>query len=178
MRQSLIILSVPFIFSIGCLLHFIYNWSAHITIIGLFAPVNESTWEQLKMVFWPTLIWWSGGYLKNVHTNKIQPCPWFFSCAISILLGCLLTGAFYQMFTAIIGHDFFIINLLFMLVAIVLAQLSALYFYQTMKPKYSIVCFLFDFIFLFFIIIVFLYFTLDPPHLSLFVDPISGEFGM
>ena len=34
---------------VGALLHFVYEWSNHNNIISLFAAVNESTWEHIKM---------------------------------------------------------------------------------------------------------------------------------
>ncbi|MFR5068720.1 MAG: DUF6512 family protein [Eubacteriales bacterium] len=36
--------------------HFIYDWSGKQTWIGFFCPVNESTWEHLKLLFFPVLI--------------------------------------------------------------------------------------------------------------------------
>ena len=40
----------------GTLFHFIYEWSGFHPLAGLFAPVNESTWEHLKMLFFPVLL--------------------------------------------------------------------------------------------------------------------------
>lgn len=42
-------------------LHFFYDWTGENTFIGLFAPINESIWEHLKLVFWPLLVWWTVG---------------------------------------------------------------------------------------------------------------------
>ena len=36
--------------------HFIYDWSGKQAWIGFFCPVNESTWEHLKLLFFPVLI--------------------------------------------------------------------------------------------------------------------------
>jgi hypothetical protein len=30
---------------LGTVLHFVYGWSGNNTFVGLFAPVNESTWS-------------------------------------------------------------------------------------------------------------------------------------
>ncbi len=35
--------------------HFFYDWLP-IPLVGLFAPVNESVWEHLKLLFWPFLL--------------------------------------------------------------------------------------------------------------------------
>lgn len=40
----------------GSLLHFVFEWSGGSHIVALFGAVNESTWEHLKLAFWPTFI--------------------------------------------------------------------------------------------------------------------------
>lgn len=42
-----------FISILGTLLHFTYEWSQNNAIVGLFSAVNESTWEHLKLLFFP-----------------------------------------------------------------------------------------------------------------------------
>ncbi len=39
----------------GCGLHFLYDFLPN-PLVAAFAPVNESPWEHLKLVFWPTLL--------------------------------------------------------------------------------------------------------------------------
>jgi hypothetical protein len=34
---------------VGSLLHFTYEWSGKVPIVGYFSPVNESVWEHLKL---------------------------------------------------------------------------------------------------------------------------------
>ncbi len=60
--------------AMGFLLHFAYDWSGQNKIVGLLSPTNESTWEHLKLLFFPMLfitIWdslmgnTSPGFLKR-----------------------------------------------------------------------------------------------------------------
>lgn len=39
----------------GCGLHFLYDVLPH-PLVAAFTPINESPWEHLKLVFWPTLV--------------------------------------------------------------------------------------------------------------------------
>ena len=39
----------------GGAMHFFYDWLPY-PLVGLFAPVNESVWEHLKLLFWPFLL--------------------------------------------------------------------------------------------------------------------------
>lgn len=50
------IFSVIFTWILGTILHFLYEWSGDNKIIASFSAVNESTWEHLKLVFFPMLI--------------------------------------------------------------------------------------------------------------------------
>ena len=44
-----------FISVLGVLFHFTYEWSGDNAVVGLFSAVNESTWEHLKLLFFPFL---------------------------------------------------------------------------------------------------------------------------
>ena len=39
----------------GTLLHFMYDWLGESVLIAPFSGVNESTWEHMKLLFWPML---------------------------------------------------------------------------------------------------------------------------
>ena len=40
---------------LGTLLHFLYEWTGYNYLVGFISPVNESTWEHLKLLFFPVL---------------------------------------------------------------------------------------------------------------------------
>lgn len=50
-------LSIGFVCAalLGAALHFLYTWCPQ-PLVGLFAPVNESVWEHLKLLYWPFLV--------------------------------------------------------------------------------------------------------------------------
>ena len=52
-----IVIAIIFISLIGTLLHFMYEWSGHNKVVSLFAAVNESTWEHIKIALTPSFIW-------------------------------------------------------------------------------------------------------------------------
>ena len=71
---------VPFIFCIGALLHFVYEWAGAWWPLALVAAVNESVWEHLKLAFWPSVIYAAVEYVAEqlgregigVPTDQIQ----------------------------------------------------------------------------------------------------------
>ena len=40
----------------GTILHFLYDWTGGCIWVAPFSGVNESTWEHMKLLFWPMLI--------------------------------------------------------------------------------------------------------------------------
>ncbi len=52
---------------LGSLLHFLFDWTKHNRFVMLFAAVNESHWEHIKIAIWPvlflqTILFVAGGY--------------------------------------------------------------------------------------------------------------------
>ena len=72
-----IVLGVPVLFLVGTLCHFVYHLSGELFLVGLFVPVNESVWEHLKMVLWPTILWWSIFYAAAGRHQSIDAPAWF-----------------------------------------------------------------------------------------------------
>ena len=60
---------------LGCAWHFLYDWYPHF-LVGLFAPVNESVWEHLKLLFWPVipaaLVLGRLAAMSNHHQEKLE----------------------------------------------------------------------------------------------------------
>ena len=58
MKYAKLYFAAGLIFSavLGTLSHFFYKWSGQNPVIALVSPVNESTWEHMKLVFFPILL--------------------------------------------------------------------------------------------------------------------------
>ena len=57
---------------IGTLLHFVYEWSGHNKIVAIYAAVNESTWEHIKICLTPTILWsLYDGFVYGLHPNYL-----------------------------------------------------------------------------------------------------------
>ena len=66
------LLGIIFIFIMGAILHFLYKWSKFWKPIALIAAVNESTWEHLKLAFWPAFFYSLFEYLTIIN-NFVFP---------------------------------------------------------------------------------------------------------
>ena len=40
----------------GTILHFLYDWTGEFALVSPFSGVNESTWEHMKLLFWPLFL--------------------------------------------------------------------------------------------------------------------------
>ena len=83
------IYSAIFAIILGTLLHFTYEWSNYNALIGTFSSVNESTWEHLKLAFFPMLITTIIGFFKfkNVPNFLCSKIIDILSFMFSVILG-------------------------------------------------------------------------------------------
>ena len=69
------ILSTVFTIILGTILHYTYKWSNKNPLVGTFSAVNESTWEHLKLLYFPMLLSIIIGYFYfNGFERKNQSC--------------------------------------------------------------------------------------------------------
>lgn len=163
------------IFSIifGTVLHFLYEWSNENQIIALFSAVNESTWEHLKLVFFPMLVAGIVEYfaLREKTKNMIQ------AKAVAIVFAICFIIVFFYTYTGIIGTNFFILDILSFLLSIIIGEWIA-YKIIINKSLYENKNKIFTIIILIILLILFMLFTFNPPKINLFKDPITNEYGI
>lgn len=51
-----LVIGLAAVVALGFIMHFVYRWSGNALLVGLFAPVNESAWEHMKLVYLPMII--------------------------------------------------------------------------------------------------------------------------
>ena len=165
------IFSVIFTWILGTILHFLYEWSGDNKIIASFSAVNESTWEHLKLVFFPMLITTIVGFLVIGKDNKKFWC----AKTIGIILAMSFIIVFFYTYTGIIGTNFAILEIGRLFVAVILGEYVA---YKIMtNDEYKLKCNKrIAVIGLIFILLCFIIFTYLPPHIGLFKDPISNGY--
>lgn len=152
----------------GTLLHFTYDWSNNNLLVGIVSAVNESTWEHLKLIFYPMLISSIIGtfYLKNNNYLCIKTKYIIYSMITMII--------FFYTYSGILGTNYGIINILSYFVIIILFN------YLSYKEIKKDICCnnILSIILLIIISILFTIFTFNPPHINLFLDPIYYTYGV
>lgn len=104
-KQIRVFLTGGFFFTciLGTVMHFVYEWSGKNPAAGLIAPVNESTWEHLKLLFFPAVIWMIGGCLRMRDRAGQILC----ACTAGIVVGMLTIVVFFYTYTGILGTNWF-----------------------------------------------------------------------
>ncbi|MGE5379465.1 MAG: DUF6512 family protein [Methylocystaceae bacterium] len=175
MRRSLLkweIAGVIIIIAMGVMLHFIYDWSGGFKPLALVAAVNESTWEHLKLAFWPALLWAGLEYavlgfrLPNLLVAKTVS----FYCTLAFIV--LLVN----IYTAILGRHLLPVDISIFCLAVALGQLVS--FLVLEHRSFCVTANLFSLCLLVLILSAFSVFTFYPPDLPLFIDPKTGLKGI
>lgn len=162
------ITAIIFTLITGILLHFTYEWSGNNQIVGTFSAVNESTWEHLKLIFFPMLIFaiFEGIKIYKDTNNYIE------AKAIAIIFGIAFITIFFYTYTGIIGENFAVLDIGSFVVATILSEILA---YRIMKRegfstnKTKIIAILIIVL----LTISFMFFTFNPPSINYFKDPVQ-----
>lgn len=161
-----------FVFAVffGTLLHFIFEWTDWIFLSPISA-VNESTWEHMKILFFPLLV-----FACIQRKYFLQDCPSFWWIkGIGIFVGVWLIPVLFYTYNGAFGKTPDWLNILFFFVAAGGAFLleTHLFHYGFSLPAPWIAVVL-----LLFFAAAFTIFTFFPPKLPIFQDPISGLYGI
>ena len=170
-----IIIGIPIIFLLGSLMHFAYDWSGQLTIVGIFTPVNESIWEHLKLSVYPTFLWWIL-YFFSLNDNNISTYRWFTCCVISVIISPIVITSFYYTYTGALGIQSLFLDIFSLFLGLLIAQFTALHIYN--RAKINKFHFYLSMLISLLIIICFTIFTFNPPKLPIFIDPITQQYGI
>ena len=148
----------------GALLHFVYQWSGKNVIAGLFVPVSESTWEHMKMLFYPMFLLTMTEYF--FLEDRIRGL--LFANTVGLLAGLSAIPLIFYTYTALLGRNLLPLDILTFAVSVVIAWLgSYIISLSSIRPWPEILCVLI----LFLLLTAFIVFTYAPPDFFLFADP-------
>ena len=155
----------------GTLLHFLYDWLKGAAWIAPFSGVNESTWEHMKLLFWPMLLF----ALVQSRARRDREDLWCIK-RNGILLGLALIPILFYTYNGAIAHSPDWLNILFFFFSA-----AAAYLYEARQlhkesapcksPRRAIAT-------LCVLAVLFVLFTFLPPPLGIFKDPLTGGYGI
>jgi hypothetical protein len=156
---------------LGTILHFLYDLLGKPTWVAPFSGVNESTWEHIKLLFWPMVIY----AIFERFLFKERDDFWCVKLR-GILLGLALIPVLFYTYNGVIGKSPDWIN-----IAIFFVSAAIAYTYETIVfEKNELKCrskkLAIGVILVIALLVV--VFTFKTPEIGIFKDPISGTYGI
>lgn len=165
MWNAVIVISI-----LGTLAHFLYEISGHNKFIALFAAVNESTWEHIKIALTPSLLWGLyDGFVYGTNPN------YFPAKTLSLLTLIIVIPTVFYTFKTIFKKSVLVFDILLFYAAIICSQFVFRYFINLPPMDFT-----FEYlstIGLFIIFGSYMVLTLQPLENFVFQDPISKKYG-
>lgn len=163
---------VPAIVGAGALLHFAFEWSGGWRPLAVFAPVNESVWEHLKLGFWPGLAY---GVIELFRIGEGLNNWWVAKSAGLTIMGLLTSGLFYG-YVAVLGEHALPLDIAVFVAAVAAGQLASYRLLIARElPRVARVP---AAAWLLALASAFALWSFDPPHVFPFRDPVTGGYGV
>ena len=155
----------------GTLLHFLYDWLGEAVWVAPFSGVNESTWEHMKLLFWPMLLF------AVVQSFFFKDRGDFWCVKLrGILLGLVLIPVLFYTYNGVIGQSPDWINIAIFFVSAAAAYICETRLFEAEKvacrsPKWAVAA-------LWGMALLFVVFTFLTPEIGVFRDPLTGSYGI
>ena len=160
------------IYCAAVLLHYVYPLSKGAALSIVFGAVNESVWEHTKIFAAPYIGW----ALIQLCWLKVHFRQYVVAKVIGLyLMAGMIIGASYLL-PVLTGKNIFWVDIAASLIAVITSQ-AASYRMETADNHLS-EYFLPALMLLTLYYLMFFSFTIFPPKMDLFRDPISGGFGI
>ena len=151
----------------GTILHFLYDWTGGSIMVAPFSGVNESTWEHMKLLFWPLFLF---ALIQRLFFKE-QENYWGVKLS-EILLELVLIPVLFYTYNGVFGKSSDWINIAIFYITALLVFLFEWWVFkkdwlQCKHPRLALVgiCL---------IGMLFVVFTFAPPQIPLFQDPLTG----
>ena len=159
-----------FVVALGTLGHFLYDLTGQNEIIGKFFATNESTWEHLKLLFFPYVVFMIIEWFFIGKNYK----GFVFSKLVGVLSGLVLIVVLFYTYTGVLGQNVDFLNIAIFVIA---AAFSFYISYRLLSGGIRVTLTLPSLIAFIVIAVLFVTFTTNPPRINLFKDPVTGSYG-
>ena len=156
---------------LGTLLHFLYEWT-QIIAFAPFSAVNESTWEHMKILFFPMFIF---ALIQSKFFSKDYDNFWCVKL-IGILTGTALIAVLFYTYNGVFDSSPAWVNI----IIFYLAGGIAFWLETKLLKAGNLPCKskILPIVILSGISLAFMLFTFIPPKIPLFQDPVSRLYGI
>ena len=156
---------------LGNLLHFVYDWTGQASWAAYISAVNESTWEHMKLLAVPWILWTAVTILIERRADCAAPR------AAGLLTGLILIPALFYTYQGILGRGIMWVDVLIFQLAVLLAFWVS-WSVQARRVLDGPVWQILGGVTLLAVWGLAIWWTYAPPRLPLFVDPTDGSRGI
>lgn len=156
---------------LGTLGHFAYDWSGKSLPVGAFCAVNESTWEHMKLLFFPVLLFTAVQLCLRWESGLLA------ARAVSTTAGLVAIPALFYTYSGVLGRTVDWVNILIFYVAdaALFGLDSRLRRSGHFRAPWLQTA---GALWLWLLAFLFVWWTFRPPHIGLFLDPVTGQYGI
>ena len=160
---------LTFATALGTILHFLYDWTGA-TLVTPISAVNESTWEHMKILFFPMFIF---AYFQSFFFKDYKGFWWV--KLIGTLVGVCAIPILFYTFSGAFGESPDWLNITFFFLAAGLG-----YFVEGLlfKKDFSLSLPVIPVLLLLASALLFAVLSYSPPLLPIFRDPLTGGYGL
>lgn len=155
--------------ALGTILHFLFEWTGAFAVAPISA-VNESTWEHMKILFFPMLIFACVQY----YFFRAEFAGFWWIKLIGTAVGVISIPVLFYTYNGAFGKTPDWLNIAFFFLS---AGIAYFVEYLLFRKDFSLPYGWFAFVCLALIATLFAVWSFYPPHLPLFQDPITGLYG-
>ena len=153
---------------LGTLLHFLYDWTGESGITKPFSAIDESTWQHMKIMYFPMLIF---GAVQWFFFRKEYQC--FFTVKlIGILTGLISIPVLFYTYNGAFGKSPDWLNITIFIVADICAYAIEYMLFKRAQGGCRKVWNILSLCGIVGIGILFVVFTYFPPNLPIFISPV------
>jgi hypothetical protein len=163
---------IAWIILAGSALHFAFEWANYWRPAALIAAVNESTWEHLKLGFWPGLAF---ALVEYPFISKSVNNFWAAKALGLLSMPTVIVVLFYG-YTALAGQNYLLADTMTFILAVIIGQLVSYRFLVAGEIRPAIQRY--GLIGLAVMAVAFSLLTYYPPRFFLFEDPRTNEYGI
>lgn len=165
------IISVFVVFLLSLPLHFLYDIFPNF-LTSIFAPVNESIWEHMKIIFTTYLLY--GGVEYLVFREKAKLNNYLLQLFIVPLIGVMGYLSIYLPLFNIFGENM-IISIVLLFIVIIVEEIISYYILSMEEVKNQRIIGIIGIVAMY---TIFTYLTYNPPKNYLFYDMKEEKYGI
>ncbi len=151
----------------GVILHFLYDLTGQNKVVAAFSAVNESTWEHLKLLWVPLVLFAVVEYFMYGKNQKNFVCVKY----LAALVGMTCVTVLFYTYTGVLGKNVDFINILLYFIGAAAAWFFSYKYMQTDRfssPFVVPVCRVLAAL----TAVCFVVWTYNPPSLGIFISPV------